>query len=129
MFGGIRLRNACLVPTINPNSKLNQFISVLIDSTPKHQFLTRPSCVIVCLLSRAQMCAVFWSTDFGRCPPESTCLRVAVVCGSTEIKMTRSKTFSEILTLVRNCAFCVEFKSEFDIQKSLSFREEMFSLS
>ena len=36
-------------PTINLNSKLGGFISILINYTPKRQFLTRLSCVIVYL--------------------------------------------------------------------------------
>ena len=57
--GGVTLRNARLAPTINPNSKLGGFISVLINPTPKCRFFTQLSCVIVYLLSRAQMCAFF----------------------------------------------------------------------
>ena len=92
-------------------------------------FLTRLSCVIVYLLSRAQMCAVFWDAAFGGRPPEFTRLRLAVVSGSTNQNYSLKKTFFEILTLVRNCIFCVEFKSEFDKKKYLSFRGEKFNRS
>ena len=77
--------------TINPNSNLEGFIRVLINPTLKRWFFTRLSCVIVYLFSGAQLCAFFWSTAFGRRLPEFTRLRLAIVSGSTEIKIMRSK--------------------------------------
>ena len=91
-------------------------------------FLTRLSCVIVYLLSRAQMCAVFWDASFGGRPPEFTRLRLAVVSGTSNRDITLKKTFFEILTLVRNCIFCVEFKSEFDKKNNWVFVEKCLVL-
>ena len=55
--------------TINSNSKLGGFISVLMNPPLNVDFLTRLSCVIVYLLNRAQMCAVFWGVVFWGAPP------------------------------------------------------------
>ena len=73
LFSGVTLRDARLALTINPNSKLGGFISVLINPPLNVNLLTRLSCVIVYLLSRAHMCAVFWGASFGG-DPQNVCV-------------------------------------------------------
>ena len=100
------------------------FLAFWLTSSLNVNFLTRLSCVIVYLLGKAQMCALFWSAAFGGRAPEFTCLRLAVVSESTDIEMTRSKNFFWNSDTCTELHFCVEFKSEFDQKNNWVFVEK-----
>ena len=101
-----------VAPQLQKKSTENMYFSL---HTCILKAVWRPLCVIVYLLSRAQMCAVFWSVAFGGRPPEFTRLRLAVISGSTvrKSKLRAQKNFFQKL----NCIFCVEFKSKLDTRK------------